>query len=444
MTLTPGKSVSVLWMSGAPAERQIIEAAHAHAVDRALKFILDEGLIVVRQGAGGVDKSRPSDLIAARFTHYTTREGDPNIHTHCVIMNVAGAPKNGGSSRYAFQHLTIEPERAFAWQLVIGAAYRCALAERLAEAGLTPRPAGRRQWELAGLPQELLELFSKRSRQIEAAVGRDASAAQKEIAALRTRNAKEDVPTGEELEQRWRQELTTTGIVPWETARRPQLDRSAGPDRSDALEPERDVFDRPEIPGANAVAIAASALFRHDTVIDRRRLLERALIEAALQKQGPEQVYVQLATLEVEGHLLRLSEEAWTTPTIAAVEAAMLRAADRPQECQWISPDALRAALNEAAHLSQEQREAVVEAARSDGVSIIEAGAGTGKTTLARVIVDASRRSGLKVVGLAPSWAAADELAKSTEIEFARDRPLAPRPRTRLRRAARRVDCHPG
>ncbi|MBV8662063.1 MAG: relaxase domain-containing protein [Hyphomicrobiales bacterium] len=43
-------------------------------------------------------------MIAARFTHYTTREGDPNIHTHCVLMNVAGAPKNGGSSRYAFQH----------------------------------------------------------------------------------------------------------------------------------------------------------------------------------------------------------------------------------------------------------------------------------------------------------------------------------------------------
>ena len=95
----------------------------------------------------------------------------------------------------------------------------------------------------------------------------------------------------------------------------------------------------------------------------------------------------------------------------------MLRAADRPQERQWISPDALQAALGEASHLSQEQRGAVAEAARSDGVSIIEAGAGTGKTTLARVIVDASRRSGLKVVGLAPSWAAADELSRSTGID---------------------------
>ncbi|HEY1944866.1 MAG TPA: AAA family ATPase, partial [Roseiarcus sp.] len=143
----------------------------------------------------------------------------------------------------------------------------------------------------------------------------------------------------------------------------------------------------------------------------------RALVEAALQKQGPEQVYLQLASLEADGQLLRLSDDAWTTPALAATEAAMLRAADRPQERQWIAPDALQAALREGSHLSPEQRGAVAEAARSDGVSIIEAGAGTGKTTLARVIVEASHRSGLRAVGLAPSWVAADELARSTGID---------------------------
>ncbi|WP_461386835.1 relaxase domain-containing protein [Devosia sp.] len=47
----------------------------------------------------------------ARFDHFTTREGDPNIHTHSVVMNVAGSPVT--SSRYAAKHLTIEPERLF-------------------------------------------------------------------------------------------------------------------------------------------------------------------------------------------------------------------------------------------------------------------------------------------------------------------------------------------
>jgi conjugative relaxase-like TrwC/TraI family protein len=291
LTLTPGKSVSILWMAGTPEQRELIEAAHAHAVDRALRFIGDEGLVAVRQGAGGVEKSPPSDIVVGKFTHFTTREGDPNIHTHCVLMNVTGAPKASGSDRYSHRHLTIEPERLFAWQRVVGAAYRAALAETLSSAGLTPRPAGRGQWELAGVEQALIEMFSKRSHQIENAVGREASGAQKEIAALRTRSAKEDVPTGEELERRWRDELAQMGVAPWEAARRPQHERSTAFETSKDVEREQDqFFDPPEIPGAGAAAIAASNLFRHDSVVDRRRMLESALVEGALQRLGPDEV----------------------------------------------------------------------------------------------------------------------------------------------------------
>jgi hypothetical protein len=403
-------------MSGTPEQREVIESAHKSAVDRALQFVLDEALVVVRQGAGGVDKSKPTDLIVAQFAHFTTREGDPNIHTHCVCMNVAGAPKSGDSPRYAAVHLTIDPEKLYVWQLTVGAAYRSALAERLALEGLTPRPAGRGQWELSGLPQSLLETFSKRSHQIEALVGRGAIAARKQVAALQTRRGKEDVPTGVELEQRWQEELRGTGIDPWHAARHPEADRAMG----HGQEVERDVvLDPPEIAGLGPIAMAASDLLRHESVIDRQRLLEGALINAALQKLGPAHVYSELARLEADGELLRLSNTCWTTPAVAACEAAMLRAADRPQERDWFTTDALAGALERAAHLTLEQREAVRLATRSDGVSIIEAGAGTGKTTLARALVDAAQQSGLRVVGLAPSWVAADELSRSTGVPAA-------------------------
>lgn len=415
VTFTPGKSVSVLWMAGTPKQRERIEKAHDEAVDRALRFVLDEKLIAVRQGAGGVEHSEPSDLIVARFTHFTTREGDPNIHSHNVIMNAAGAPKERNSSRYASQHLTIEPKKLYRWQLVVGAAYRAALAERLAAHGLQPRPAGRGQWEIQGLSQELLEIFSKRSHQIEGKVGRGASAQQKEIAALQTRKSKESVPTGAELENRWRAELELTGVQPWEAALQPLPDRDIEIART--RDHEREIFDAPEIAGDGPVAIAASQLFKHDSVIDRHRLMETGLIEAALQQKGPEAVYTELVELEAQGDLLRLSADCWTTPAIAACEAAMLRGAERPSERAWFQQDVLAAAIDQAAHLSSEQRDAVIQAARTDGVSIIEAGAGTGKTTLARVLVGAAKASGLKVIGLAPSWIAADELSKSTEID---------------------------
>ncbi|MFX7540817.1 hypothetical protein ABTJ80_20280, partial [Acinetobacter baumannii] len=88
----------------------------------------------------------------------------------------------------------------------------------------------------------------------------------------------------------------------------------------------------------------------------------------------------ELARLERDGTLLPLSaaervpgaHACWTSPGIAACEAAMLRAADRPLERIWITPEAVEAALARAGHLSPEQGEAVRHAAGPDGVSLLQ------------------------------------------------------------------------
>ncbi len=448
-TMTPGKSVSVLWMAGTSEQRAAIEAAHRTAVERALSFVTAEGLITVRTGAGGKEQHRPHDLIVGRFDHYTTREGDPNIHTHCVFINVAGAPANAGAGRYKSRtHLTIEPERLYAAQLGVGAAYRAALAEGLRERfGLRYREAGRGQWEVAGLPETLLQAFSKRSEQILAYAGTGASSAQREIAALATRRGKEELPTGPELEARWRAELGACAIDPWLAARHPEHD----PALVMTVERDRETpFDPAEIPGDGAVARAASALFRHESVLARKDLLQRALEVAGLAGIGVDAVEAELAQLERDGTLLPLADAVmvlgasacWTSPGIAACEAAMLRAADRPLERVWITPAAVENALEHAPHLSPEQGEAVRHAAGRDGVSLLQAGAGTGKTTTAAALVAAARGSGLRVIGLAPSWVAADELGRSTGIpaqaiaRWRQDRTLTAGPDT-----AHRPDC---
>ncbi len=95
----------------------------------------------------------------------------------------------------------------------------------------------------------------------------------------------------------------------------------------------------------------------------------------------------------------------------------MLRSANRPAEREWVTAPAGLAALERAPHLSDEQRDAVRRAATPDGISVIEAGAGTGKTTAARTIADAAHAAGLRVVGLAPSWVAADELGRPVGMD---------------------------
>lgn len=427
-TLTPAKAVSVLWAAGTPEQRAGIEAAHRAAVAQALSFLTREGLVEVRTGAGGVERHRPSDLIVARFDHFTTREGDPNLHTHCVVLNVAGAPRSSASGRYkSLTHLTIDPARLFEQQRGLGAAYRAALSQELrVRFGLRYRPAGQGQWEVAGVPDTLLAAFSKRSAQILERAGPDATSAQREVAALATRRDKAELPSGSELEARWQAELGAAGIDPWQEALRvalePDPNRAHEADRAgrEAVEP----FDPPEIAGNTPVARAASALFRHENVLGRAALLQAALEEASLRGLGIQAVEAELTELEHDGRLIPLSTVAldpgqhacWMSPGLAACEAALLRAAERLGERVWIAPEAVAAALAAAPHLSAEQAEAVRQVAGSDGVSILEAGAGTGKTTTAQALVLAATRSKLRVIGLAPSWVAADELARSAGI----------------------------
>lgn len=421
LTITSGKSVSVLWAAGDESQRAAIEGAHRQAIERALSFVADEGLVVVRTGAGGVNHHRPSDLMFGLFDHYTTREGDPNIHTHCVMMNVAGAPPRAGSGRYKARHLTIEPDGLFKWTRVVGAAYRSEMAAALRERfDLTYRPAGQGQWEIEGVAQELLVAFSKRSAQIDARVGPDATPAQREIAALATRRGKDEVRTGTELEALWHDELASAGLDPWHDAL--AAGRVQDHPHPVVLDERDRLFDPPEIEGTSPVRAAASAGFRHENVLTRKDLLQGALERAGLQGIGVDQMLTELSGLEANKTLVPLLEAhglpaCWTTPAIAVSEAALLRAASRLDEGIWIEPEAVEAAIARAPHLSEEQREAVRHAANWDGVALLEAGAGTGKTTTTSAVVDSARASGLQVLGLAPSWVAADELARASGIE---------------------------
>lgn len=405
VTFSCPKTMSLLWAAGDEAQRRRIEAIHDRAVDDALRFLVDEGLLYCRRGAGGIAREKPVDLIVGRFCHHTSRAGDPNLHTHAVIMNVAGCADG--------RHRTLEPKKLFEWQIVIGAAYRAALAERLVALGLTMRPAGRDQVEIAGIGEDVIEQFSKRSREIEEAVGRDASGAAKEVAALRTRAAKADLAEERDLEALWKEDLDRMGVVPWRDALSAgrAVEHEAG-----IVEPSAEL-DPPEITGTSPVAVAASGLFRHVSVVDRKDLLRTALVEAASIGTSIGEVRAEIDALEKTGHLVRLDAEHWTTPAIAAAEARLVEAVDRPDERRWFRPAAVETALAAAQHLSAEQRDAVIECTGRAGAAVLEAGAGTGKTTMAKALVEAARGSGLRVLGLAPSWVAADELRRSAAID---------------------------
>ena len=409
ITFSMPKSFGILWAAGTAEQRAVLEKIQQDAVDQALELLVRERLVEVRLGAGGHRRDNPDDIIVAKFPHYTSREGDPACHLHCILLNVAGA---------FGKTFTVEPKKIFQNQLLLGAAMRTALAERLAELGFSLREAGRDQFEIAGITEPMIEGFSKRAQQIKARVGRDASAAQKEVAALATRRDKASVPTGADLEKRWKQELAAYEIDAWAIAREVGLARNL------RRVPEIDHdFDPPEISGDTPVALAASAVFRTESVLTRKALLHRSFVESALQGKGINAVYSEISNLEASGRLVRLDDreaaQHWTTTAIAADEAKLLRLAKERVPGILFRPEAVELALQAAPFLSDEQRQAIRHATSSDPTTVLEAGAGTGKTTLIAGLADAAKLSGkgMKILGLAPSWVAADELCRSAGIE---------------------------
>jgi conjugative relaxase-like TrwC/TraI family protein len=88
MTFSAPKSVSVLWALSAAHDRQMIEQTHRSAVLTATAH-LERTAGWARRGRGGATRERTAGLLMAQFDHHTSREADPQLHTHAFIFNLA-------------------------------------------------------------------------------------------------------------------------------------------------------------------------------------------------------------------------------------------------------------------------------------------------------------------------------------------------------------------
>ena len=139
--------------------------------------------------------------MVASFRHDTSRNLDPQLHTHCVIANIT----QGADNRWR----TMVNDGLYRQQKAISAIYRAELAEGLGRLGYElERTHADGRFEIAGVPSEVVEAFSTRRAEIEVAMkerGFDDPADNRRLAdraALMTRAAKRDVDKGE-LRQVW-------------------------------------------------------------------------------------------------------------------------------------------------------------------------------------------------------------------------------------------------
>ncbi|WP_264272113.1 MobF family relaxase, partial [Pantoea ananatis] len=221
LTFSAPKSISMLILAG--GDKRLLEAHH-EAVKEALGVI--ENLISVRNTRDGITRIEPTGkMVAALFTHDTSRNLDPQIHTHAVVVNVTEHEGKWKALSTDYIHGTGFIETIYKHQVKFGQLYRSSLKGKTEALGyeteLTGGPHG--LWEVKGFTETVLEEFSSRHREIHGSVGEDASLKSRDVAALDTRQRKQSL-------DRYGEGDTLPGKSPEEVRRH-------GPD---AVSPERE------------------------------------------------------------------------------------------------------------------------------------------------------------------------------------------------------------
>lgn len=438
LTFSAPKSVSLLAALGDGVVAGAVRAAHEAAVVQAVGYLEAEAARV-RRGRNGLSVLAAEGLVGAAFGHRSSRAGDPQVHTHVLVMNLA----RGSDGRWS----ALDGRPLFAYARTAGFLYQAALRAGLTRAlGVGWGPVRQGAAEVAGFGAGELREFSRRRVEI---VGRMAelgtsSARGAQAAALATRQAKS---AGERFEsgplrlvnardygveppslvEEWRVRGAALGLDgAWVAG-------LTGPGREPAGLAE----------GLVAGLVAADGLTGRASSFDRRDVLralaagaaegaEVAVLAAAASRflAGPDLVVLEggaagldaTATLRLGdgGVVVAGTGVRYTTAELLAVETVLLEGAARRRSAGvgQVGAEALSAALSARPSLSDEQRVMVERLVTSGaGVEVVVGAAGTGKTTALDAARAAWEAAGVVVVGAALSARAASELSAGAGIE---------------------------
>ena len=466
LTFSAPKSVSLAALVG--GDKRIVDV-HDRAVAAALDWV-ERNVAETRMKdpeTGRMVRAGNQKIVAATFRHDTSRNLDPQLHTHAVLANMV----KGEDDKWR----SMANEKLYGSKMLLGALYRSELARGLKDLGYDiEKTHADGRFEIGGVSREAIEAFSSRRAEIEAAMeerGLGASGDNPRIAeraALMTRAKKRDIDR-DELRGVWQRQAADIGLDAGALVAG-AVERSAAPEREAAVEPgfetgrtpereapvlpdigdgrERDAGAiaapseertpgedrgrdpqhetvaqaRPDSPAAKAVAWAMAHLSEREAVFSRGDLFTAALAHtpgavtiggverevAALEKAGA------LHAVEIPGAENSLATEKTVgeeRETVALMQTGQDRGRSPMRGWQ------VQGHLNKGP-LTDGQKEAVkLILGAKDRTVGVQGYAGTGKTTMLDRARTLAEKKGWRMMGLAPSASAVQTLATEAGIE---------------------------
>jgi conjugative relaxase-like TrwC/TraI family protein len=431
-TFSAPKSVSAVWALGSPELRERIEAAHETAIDRALDYAVKHvPMLRQRVDANTVLHAKAVGVVATSWRHTTARAvpdqvPDPQLHSH-VLLHAA--------HRRDGRLVAIDSRTWLQHQREVGAAYRTELARELTTLGFSvERGTGRgeRYFELTGVPRALLDRWSSRHHQVQAAIRDRLSATERDLRAV----IAEGGPAGADAHERLELLLANGQLAPAEERLMGTITRAgkvavtaADLDaewrrtaRGIGFTPERvEVVRRqPRQPLAPAEpGRVLDALTEFDATFPAREARAVALERSA--GTPIDDALRPLVELRDAGEILRLADGNGTTREHRAREHETISTAERVIDHR-ITPLDLGSVVAQAdrldrelqarvGRLSDEQRQAIMLGCSDRQLVMIEGQAGTGKSTALTGIARAHHDAGREIILTSTAAVAAERLA---------------------------------
>ncbi len=391
------KSVSIL--HALSKDDHILKAFH-NSVTETMKDIEAEARVRVRKG-GAYDDRKTGELLWVDFIHQTARpvEGfapDPHLHAHCFVFNFSWDETEQRIKAAQFGEINREMP-------YYQALFHKRLANNLIELGYRIRPTAK-AFEVAGVPQQVIDLFAKRTDEI----GRIAkernitdAKALSELGA-RTRAKKETGLTMEQLRTGWRAQIKELDSI--DNDQRSQIIRT--PVRVPAIK---------DIDVDSSVDFALSHCFERASVVSLSRLTQTALEQSVGTLTSPEAIDKAFA---MRTELIKIKEgNRWmcTTREVLQEEQRMVQLAIKGKNV--FAP--LYGKMPDIKATGQ-QKDAICHVlSTSDMVSIIRGAAGAGKTTLMKEAISYIEKAGKRVFTVAPTARAARGVLKDEGFDQA-------------------------
>lgn len=395
-------------------------AAHHAAVGDVIATLERHAAFI--RGPGG--RVQAIGLTIAAFDHRSSRMGDPLLHTHLVVANVA----RGVDGRTA----AVDGTALYAWAKATGHVYharlRAELTRRLGVAFAEPHNGVA---DLLGVPRAVIDEFSQRSAQRDALLAACgcSSPAAAQAAVLASRPAKGAHPrqSPEQLARR----AQRVGFSPADLVR-----HVLGRSRPAPVAAEELVEITERLAGPEGLCAQATCVDHRDALCGYAGALPGGAGRDDLERWSTRLLHDARRFLPVvpgrsasaghirrgDGALVRAGGvgPAFTTPELLDHEAALVAAHDegRGAGLGLAGDDALSAALAGRPTLRAEQA-AMVRAVCTSGhaLEVVVGGPGTGKTFAIGAAADAWRASGYRVVGAALQGGAAEVLAAEAGLD---------------------------